>query len=203
MEIEKEIEDIKYKLSMIEKHVVNLNVTIQQSKLIQKPYWVEQSENLHSEPLKIDQTEFKVTVDSFGALLDELKKGIELIDPKQVYNRQERMFNQFHEMKESIGFLIKYINKGKKISVSIDGILVKDDEEIKSDKSDVFEFLEMDIDDSELSYRTGNILRALNLKKWKDVYKYSVSELLKTRNFGKKSIKELQHYFQKHGIVFK
>lgn len=203
MEIEKEMLEIKVKLAAIERHLVNLNVTIQQSKLIEKPDWVEKSEYLHSQPIKIDQREFKETVDSFNILLDQLKKGINLIDPQKIYSRQDKLTYQFNEMKESIHLLVKYINKGKRISVNIDGFLIKDDEEIKLDECDMFGFLKMSVDDSELSIRTSNCLRALDLKTWADVYKYSASKLLETKTFGKKSLNEVKNHFQQHGIVFK
>ena len=53
-----------------------------------------------------------------------------------------------------------------------------------------------------LSARTQNCLRELNIRFVGDLVPYSKNDLLRSNNFGKKSLEELSAYFEKYSLAF-
>ena len=58
------------------------------------------------------------------------------------------------------------------------------------------------LEDVELSVRAFNCLRAAGVLTLGDLVKYSRSELLKFRNFGKKSLNEVDELLDNLGLTF-
>lgn len=58
------------------------------------------------------------------------------------------------------------------------------------------------VDELELSVRSGNCLKASNIKTLGDLVQRSESEMLRFRNFGKKSLSEIAEILQRHGLHF-
>ena len=63
------------------------------------------------------------------------------------------------------------------------------------------DFLDLKIEDSDLSIRTKNICRMNNLSTFRDVFSYTSKELLML-NFGKRSIYEIQELLIQKGYAF-
>jgi DNA-directed RNA polymerase subunit alpha len=66
----------------------------------------------------------------------------------------------------------------------------------------VRKILRMSVDELELSVRSHNCLRSANIKSLADLVRRSESELLKFRNFGRKSLAELSEIVEQHGLTF-
>ena len=62
--------------------------------------------------------------------------------------------------------------------------------------------LQTSVDDLELSVRSHNCLRAANIKTIADLVRRDEPELLKFRNFGRKSLAELSEIVDKYGLMF-
>lgn len=62
--------------------------------------------------------------------------------------------------------------------------------------------LRTSVDELELSVRSHNCLRSANIKTLGDLVRRTESELLKFRNFGRKSLAELSEIVEQHGLVF-
>jgi DNA-directed RNA polymerase subunit alpha len=62
--------------------------------------------------------------------------------------------------------------------------------------------LRMSVDELELSVRSHNCLRSANIKTMADLVRRSESELLKFRNFGRKSLAELSEIIEQHKLTF-
>jgi DNA-directed RNA polymerase subunit alpha len=62
--------------------------------------------------------------------------------------------------------------------------------------------LEMSVDELELSVRSHNCLRAANIKTIADLVRRDEPELLKFRNFGRKSLAELSEIIEQFGLSF-
>jgi DNA-directed RNA polymerase subunit alpha len=62
--------------------------------------------------------------------------------------------------------------------------------------------LQTPVDDLELSVRSHNCLRAANIRTIADLVKRDESELLKFRNFGRKSLAELSEIIEAEGLTF-
>ena len=58
------------------------------------------------------------------------------------------------------------------------------------------------VDDLELSVRSHNCLKAANIKNLSDLVRKDESEMLKFRNFGRKSLAELLEIVDNHGLEF-
>lgn len=58
------------------------------------------------------------------------------------------------------------------------------------------------VDELELSVRSGNCLKASNIRTLGDLVQRSESEMLQFRNFGKKSLNEISDILQRHGLHF-
>ena len=58
------------------------------------------------------------------------------------------------------------------------------------------------VDELELSVRSGNCLKASNIRTLGDLVQKSESEMLQFRNFGKKSLNEISDILQRHGLTF-
>ena len=78
-------------------------------------------------------------------------------------------------------------------------------EELKEKDSEVSrirKILQMNIDELELSVRSHNCLRAANIKTIADLVRREEPELLKFRNFGRKSLAELSEIVEQFGLTF-
>ena len=68
--------------------------------------------------------------------------------------------------------------------------------------SRVRKILKMSVDELELSVRSHNCLRSANIKTMADLVRRNESELLKFRNFGRKSLAELSAIVEEYGLSF-
>jgi DNA-directed RNA polymerase subunit alpha len=78
----------------------------------------------------------------------------------------------------------------------------KAETEQEAEVSRMRKILRMSVDELELSVRSHNCLRSANIKTLADLVRRSESELLKFRNFGRKSLAELSEIVEQHGLVF-
>jgi DNA-directed RNA polymerase subunit alpha len=62
--------------------------------------------------------------------------------------------------------------------------------------------LEKSVEELELSVRSSNCLRAAEIKTIGDLVQKTESEMLKFRNFGRKSLKEIQDLLAEMGLSF-
>jgi len=62
--------------------------------------------------------------------------------------------------------------------------------------------LEKSVEELELSVRSSNCLRAAEIKSIGDLVQKSEPEMLKYRNFGRKSLKEIQDILSEMGLHF-
>jgi len=62
--------------------------------------------------------------------------------------------------------------------------------------------LNMRVDELELSVRSSNCLRAANIQTIRDLVTKSESEMLKYRNFGRKSLNEISSILEEMDLSF-
>ncbi|MCF8259528.1 MAG: DNA-directed RNA polymerase subunit alpha [Melioribacteraceae bacterium] len=81
-----------------------------------------------------------------------------------------------------------------------------EEEKVESEKDAEFErirkILSTNVDDLELSVRSHNCLKAANIKILGDLVRKDESEMLKFRNFGRKSLAELIEIVDNYGLEF-
>ena len=87
--------------------------------------------------------------------------------------------------------------------ISIDDNLVSEpEEEIDEKLEEVRKQLLMNVEELELSVRSSNCLRAADIKTLADLVQKSEAEMLKYRNFGRKSLTELGQILQEMELSF-
>lgn len=75
-------------------------------------------------------------------------------------------------------------------------------EEIDEETLRIRQLLEIRVDELELSVRSSNCLRAANIHMLRDLVQKTESEMLKYRNFGRKSLTELNAILSELGLSF-
>ncbi len=75
-------------------------------------------------------------------------------------------------------------------------------EEVDEEWIRIHELLKRSVDELELSVRSSNCLRNANIKTIGDLVRKTESEMLKFRNFGRKSLKEISEILQNMGLHF-
>jgi len=88
--------------------------------------------------------------------------------------------------------------------LSFDVEVESSDEALEKDSevSRVRKILQMSVDELELSVRSHNCLRAANIRTIADLVRRDEPELLKFRNFGRKSLAELSEIIDQFGLTF-
>lgn len=76
----------------------------------------------------------------------------------------------------------------------------EEEEEISAEEQAMYEKLRLPISELELSVRSANCLKEANIKTIADLVKKSESELLSFRNFGKKSLSEINDLLKVMGL---
>ncbi len=75
-------------------------------------------------------------------------------------------------------------------------------QEIDEEVLRIKKLLKMSVDELELSVRSHNCLKNANIKTIGDLVRLDEAELLKFRNFGRKSLQEIQEILEKKGLHF-
>ena len=74
------------------------------------------------------------------------------------------------------------------------------EEEVSAEEAALYEKLRLPISELELSVRSANCLKEANIKTIADLVKKSEAELLAFRNFGKKSLTEINDLIKVMGL---
>ena len=87
--------------------------------------------------------------------------------------------------------------------ISIDDQFISEPEEEVDEKfEEIKKLLRMNVEELELSVRSSNCLRAADIKTLADLVQKSETEMLKYRNFGRKSLTELSQILQEMELGF-
>lgn len=83
-----------------------------------------------------------------------------------------------------------------------DQFISEPDEEVDEKFEEIKKLLRMNVEELELSVRSSNCLRAADIKTLADLVQKSETEMLKYRNFGRKSLTELSQILQAMDLAF-
>lgn len=107
------------------------------------------------------------------------------------------------EPEEALTFSAKLIRDHLNIFAGIDQeIEIMEEEEVDEEVLRIRNLLKMRVDELELSVRSSNCLHAANIVTLEDLVRKSESEMLKYRNFGRKSLNELNAILSELGLSF-
>jgi len=105
---------------------------------------------------------------------------------------------------EALTYAGKVLREHIQLFTSFDSEPEAEKEEVEEDAevARIRKVLKTSVDDLELSVRSHNCLRAADIKTIADLVRREESELLKFRNFGRKSLAELSAIIEEEGLTF-
>lgn len=105
--------------------------------------------------------------------------------------------------RDALCFAAQLLKEHLQVFIHIDQeIPFERDEEEDEETSRIRTLLKTRVDELELSVRSSNCLRAANIQTLEDLVRRSESEMLKFRNFGRKSLNELNAILGELGLSF-
>jgi DNA-directed RNA polymerase subunit alpha len=78
----------------------------------------------------------------------------------------------------------------------------EEEKEVDAEVQRIRELLSQPVDELDLSVRAHNCLKAANIKNIGDLVRREEPEMLKFRNFGRKSLQELMQVLEERGLHF-
>ena len=106
-------------------------------------------------------------------------------------------------VEDGLAFAAKLLHDHLSVFINFEGDLEPVEESIKDEKMDKLRLLlKMRVDELELSVRSANCLRAGNIHTLADLVKNEEATMLKYKNFGRKSLIELNQILSNLGLSF-
>ncbi|MFA5811435.1 MAG: DNA-directed RNA polymerase subunit alpha [bacterium] len=102
---------------------------------------------------------------------------------------------------DALAFAAKIMKEQLQIFINFDEISEPLDELISEEKPSLNENLYRRVDELELSVRSANCLQNANIKYIGELCQKSEAEMLKTKNFGRKSLNEIKEILQSMGLA--
>jgi len=103
---------------------------------------------------------------------------------------------------DALSFAGKILRDHFSLFVHFEEEVLVEEEEVDKETEKVRGLLQKSVEELELSVRSGNCLRAANIRTLGDLVQKSEQEMLKYRNFGRKSLKEIQDILEQMGLNF-
>lgn len=105
-------------------------------------------------------------------------------------------------LKEAAKILIQHFMLFSDELITMDTHVKEAPQEVDENVLHIRKILKTPLSDLDLSVRAYNCLKAADIKTLGDLVGYDIADLLKFRNFGKKSLSELEELAREKGLVF-
>jgi len=106
-------------------------------------------------------------------------------------------------VEDAVGYAAKLLYDHLAVLINIEGEFLPVEEKVRDEKAEKLkQLLRMKVDELELSVRSNNCLRAANIVYLSDLVKNQESDMLKYKNFGRKSLVELNAVLTNMGLTF-
>jgi DNA-directed RNA polymerase subunit alpha len=105
-------------------------------------------------------------------------------------------------LKEAARILIQHFMLFSDEKIALDATENEGNEEFDEEVLHMRQLLKTKLVDMQLSVRALNCLKSAEVETLGDLVKYNKTDLLKFRNFGKKSLSELEELLSSHGLNF-
>jgi DNA-directed RNA polymerase subunit alpha len=106
-------------------------------------------------------------------------------------------------VEDAIGYAAKLLYDHLEVFINIEGEFEPVQEVVHDEKTEKLrQLLKMRVDELELSVRSNNCLRAANIHTLADLVRNQESDMLKYKNFGRKSLIELNQVLNNLGLTF-
>lgn len=104
------------------------------------------------------------------------------------------------EPKEALIYASKVLNKHLELFFTLGELPEEDYEELTPEEISLYEKLKLPVSELELSVRSANCLREANIKTLAELVTKTEAEILSYRNFGKKSLNEVEALIKTMGL---
>lgn len=106
-------------------------------------------------------------------------------------------------VEDAVGYAAKLLYDHLEVLINIEGDFLPVEEKVRDEKAEKLkQLLKMKVDELELSVRSNNCLRAANIVYLADLVKNQEADMLKYKNFGRKSLVELNAVLTNMGLTF-
>ncbi|HMA64553.1 MAG TPA: DNA-directed RNA polymerase subunit alpha [Chitinispirillaceae bacterium] len=106
-------------------------------------------------------------------------------------------------VEDAVGYASKLLYDHLEVFINFEGEFEPVQETIRDEKTEKLrQLLKMRVDELELSVRSNNCLRAANIHTLADLVRNQESDMLKYKNFGRKSLIELNQVLANLGLTF-
>jgi len=106
-------------------------------------------------------------------------------------------------VEDAMGYAAKLLHDHLEVFINFEGELEPVEEKATDEKTErLRQLLKMRVDELELSVRSNNCLRAANIHTLADLVRNEESDMLKYKNFGRKSLIELNQALANLGLSF-
>ncbi|MDR3012380.1 MAG: DNA-directed RNA polymerase subunit alpha [Chitinispirillales bacterium] len=106
-------------------------------------------------------------------------------------------------VEDAIGYAAKLLYDHLEVMINIEGSFLPIEEKVRDEKTEKLrQLLRTEVKDLELSVRSGNCLSAANIITLADLVKNQETDMLKYKNFGRKSLNELNSVLTNLGLSF-
>lgn len=104
---------------------------------------------------------------------------------------------------DALGYAAKILKDHMQLFIHFDEDVVQEShDEFNAEKQKMREVLLRNVDELELSVRSNNCLKMANIKTIGDLVRKSEAEMLKYKNFGRKSLREIAEILEGMGLHF-
>lgn len=187
-----------------ELHIATLdrNGKIRIEMKVQKGRGFETAENHHEE----DQPIGVIPIDAVFSPVRKARFNIEAarLGRETDYDRliMEIFTNGTIRPDETVSLAAQILRDQFSLFVDFEDVHSEEDEKQDDQFDEIYKNLNRSVDELELSVRSQNCLNRANIKKIYEMVQRSEAEMLKTRNFGKKSLNEIKDVLDKMGLHF-
>jgi DNA-directed RNA polymerase subunit alpha len=105
-------------------------------------------------------------------------------------------------LKQAAKIMIQHMMLFSDENITLDSEMKKEDSQVDEKYLHMRKLLKTPLTDLDLSVRAFNCLRAAEIKTLGDLVQYDIADLLKFRNFGKKSLAELEELVRDKSLTF-
>jgi DNA-directed RNA polymerase subunit alpha len=101
---------------------------------------------------------------------------------------------------DAVAYAAKILKDQLTIFINFEETFEPLDEPVSEEQEKLNENLDRSVDELELSVRSANCLQNANIRYIGELVQRSEAEMLKTKNFGRKSLKEIKEILQEMGL---
>jgi DNA-directed RNA polymerase subunit alpha len=153
-----------------------------------------------------DQSEGTINIDAIYSPLQKVKYTVTYSRVGQVADYDRLILEVWTDgsllPEDAVAYAAKILKDQLEIFINFDEVESEEEEEEVEEKQDLNEYLLRPFDDLELSVRSANCLKNAGIRLIGELVQKTEPEMLKTKNFGRKSLNEIKEILAEMGLSF-